>query len=61
MAEIEINVMDRESLGGKIGNEALLKKQLKSWTNKRNRLQKKIIWKFTKQHADKKLSKYYAP
>lgn len=61
MAEIEINVMDRESLGGKIGNEALLKKQLKSWTNKRNRLQKKIIWKFTKQCADKKLSKYYAP
>lgn len=61
MAEIEINVMDRESLGGKIGNEALLKKQLKSWTNKRNKLQKKIIWKFTKQRADKKLSKYYAP
>lgn len=61
MAEIEINVMDRESLGGKIGNEALLKKQLKSWTNKRNKLQKKIIWKFTKQRADEKLSKYYAP
>jgi hypothetical protein len=61
IAEIEINVMDRESLGGKIGNEALLKKQLKSWTNKRNKLQKKIIWKFTKQRADKKLSKYYAP
>jgi len=34
---------------------------LKSWTNKRNKLQKKIIWKFTKQRADKKLSKYYAP
>lgn len=61
IAEIQINVMDRESLGGKIGNEALLKKQLKSWTNKRNKLQKKIILKFTKQRADKKLSKYYAP
>jgi len=61
MAEIEINIMDRESLGGKIGNEKLLKQQLKSWTNERNKLQKKIIWKFTKQRADKKLSKYYAP
>jgi hypothetical protein len=61
MAEIEINVMDRESLGGKIGNEKLLKQQLKSWADERNRLQKKIIWKFTKQRADKKLSKYYAP
>jgi len=61
MAEIEINIMDRESLGGKIGSQKLLKQQLKSWTNERNRLQKKIIWKFTKQRADKKLSKYYAP
>ena len=61
MAEIEIRIMDRESLGGKIGTEELLKKQLKSWTKERNRLQKKIIWTFTKQGADKKLSKYYAP
>jgi hypothetical protein len=61
IAEIEINIMDRESLGGKIGNEKLLKQQLKSWTNERNKLQKKIIWKFTKQRADKKLSKYYVP
>jgi hypothetical protein len=27
MDEIQINVMDRESSGGKMGNEALLKKQ----------------------------------
>src|ERR1035438_113891 len=61
IAEIEINIMDRESLGAKIGSEILLKQQLKSWTNERNKLQKKIIWKFTKQSANKKLSKYYAP
>ena len=60
MAEIEINVMDRECLGRKIGNENLLKQQIKSWTKERNKLKKKIIWKFTKQHADKKLSKHYA-
>jgi DDE superfamily endonuclease len=61
MAEIEINVMDRECLGGKIGNENLLKQQIKSWTKERNKRRKTIIWKFTKQHADKKLSKHYAP
>lgn len=61
MAEIEINVMDRECLGRKIGNEKLLKRRLKSWTKQRNRLKKKIIWKFTKQDADHKLSKHYAP
>lgn len=61
MAEIEINIMDRQCLGGKIKNEAVLKKQINSWAKERNKLKKTIIWKFTKQHADKKLSKYYAP
>lgn len=61
MAEIEINVMDRECLGEKIGNEKLLKQQLKVWKKERNKLKKKIIWKFTRQDADKKLSKHYAP
>jgi hypothetical protein len=61
MAEIEINVMDRECLGGKIGNEKLLKHQIKSWTKERNKLKKTIIWRFTKQRADMKLSKHYAP
>lgn len=61
MAEIEINMMDRECLGQKIGNEKLLKQQIRSWTKERNKARKKIIWKFTKQDADKKLSKHYAP
>ncbi len=61
MAEIEINVMDRECLGEKIGNEKLLKQQLRVWKKERNKLKKKIIWKFTRQDADKKLSKHYAP
>ena len=61
MAEIEINVMDRECLGEKTGNEKLLKQQIKSWVKERNKLKKKILWKFTKQDADKKLSKHYAP
>jgi len=61
IAEIEINIMDRECLGRKIGNEDLLKQQINSWTKERNKRKKKIIWKFTKQHADNKLSKHYTP
>lgn len=61
MAEIEINVMVRECLGKKIGSEKLLNRQLKPWIKQRNKEKKKIYWKFTKQDADKKLSKHYAP
>jgi len=61
MAEIEINVMSRECLGEKIANVKLLNQQLKPWIKQRNKEKKKIYWKFTKQDADKKLSKHYAP
>ncbi len=61
MAEIEINVMDRECLGKKIGDEESLKKRLKPWAKERNEENKKINWTFTRQDADKKLSKHYAP
>ncbi len=43
MAEIEINVMDRECLGRKIGNEKLLKRQIISWTKDRNKRRKKLF------------------
>lgn len=61
MAEIEINMMDRECLGKRIGSEKLLKQRLQLWTKERNKAKKKINWTFTKQDADNKLSKHYAP
>jgi hypothetical protein len=61
MAEIEINMMDRECLGKRIRSEKLLKERLQIWTKERNDVKKKINWTFTKQDADKKLSKQYAP
>lgn len=61
MAEIEINMMERECLGKKIGNEKLLKQRIQAWTKGRNNEKKKIYWTFTKQDADRKLSKHYAP
>lgn len=59
VAEIEINVMDTECTGRRIGDKTTLTRQVRAWTKKRNQQKKKVNWRFTKQDADKKLSKYY--
>jgi hypothetical protein len=59
MAEIEINIMDRECLARRIGQEDELKSEISHWTNQRNKTKKKINWSFTKKDADMKLSKHY--
>jgi hypothetical protein len=58
-AEIEINVMDIECTGRRIGDMETLTQEVVAWTKRRNDQEKKINWKFTKETADKKLSKYY--
>lgn len=59
MAEIEINMMDRECLNRRIGSGDLLESEIKCWTSQRNNESRKIHWSFTKKQADIKLSKYY--
>ncbi len=59
MAEIEINIMDRQCTGDKIESKEKLIADLKDWAKDRNRNKKSIEWKFTRQDADKKLSKHY--
>lgn len=59
VAEIEIGIMDTECTDRRIKNKKILTKEVKSWTNQRNRKRKKINWTFTKEKADKKLKKYY--
>nr|CBH39736.1 hypothetical protein BSM_32150 [uncultured archaeon] len=58
-AEIEINVMDIECTGRRIGDLETLTQEVAAWTKRRNEHEKKIDWKFTREKADKKLSKYY--
>jgi len=60
-AEIEINVMDIECTGRRIGDMVTLTREVAAWTERRNDQRKKINWKFTREKADKKLSKYYVP
>ena len=60
-AEIEINVMDIECTGDRIGSKEILAREVAAWTTRRNDQKKKINWKFTREKADRKLSKYYVP
>ena len=59
MAEIEINMMDRECLARRIGEAEKLETEIHCWSRKRNEAKKKIQWSFTRQDADHKLSKHY--
>lgn len=59
MAEIEINIMDRQCTGGRIDNIKQLKSDLVIWSKERNKNQCKIHWNFNRQDADKKLSRHY--
>jgi len=59
MAEIEINIMDRQCTGGRIESQEKLVSDLYVWSKYRNRNRKSIEWKFTRQDADKKLSNHY--
>ena len=59
MAEIEINMMDRECLARRIGDAHVLESEVACWAQARNKAKKKIQWSFTKKDADEKLSKHY--
>ena len=59
MAEIEINIMDRQCTGGRIESKEILISNVMIWSKERNDRQCDIEWKFTRQDADKKLSKHY--
>lgn len=59
VAEIEIGIMDHQCTGTRIGTIEKLTEEVKAWTNARNKMKKKIDWRFTRQKADEKMSKHY--
>ena len=59
MAEIEINIMDKECLDRNIRSKKELTNELKTWCAQNNKEKRKINWSFTRKKANKKLSKYY--
>ena len=61
MAEIEIGILSRQCLDRRIANAQLLQREVDAWQSDRNRQCRTIEWKFTRQHADKKLGRHYVP
>ena len=59
IAEIEINVMNEHCTKRRFQSRENLKEEVDAWQKRRNRERAKIEWLFTKEKADKKLSKYY--
>jgi len=58
-AEIEVSVMGTECTDRRIGDVETLAREVAAWTRRRNHEKKVIDWSFTKEKADKRLSKYY--
>ena len=59
MAEIELSALSKQCLDRRIAQRRILAKEVLTWSAKRNRLQTKITWHFTKNNARDKLNRAY--
>lgn len=59
MAEIELSALSKQCLDRRIAQRRILTKEVTTWSAKRNRLQTKITWNFTKNKAREKLNSAY--
>lgn len=57
MAEIELSILSRQALGGRIPHAQVLTERIARWQETRNRMGAGIQWKFTKEDA-RKIFKY---
>lgn len=59
MAEIELSALSKQCLDRRIAQRRILAKEVLAWSEKRNRLQTKITWQFTKNKAREKFLRAY--
>jgi hypothetical protein len=59
MAEIEISIMERQCLAQRLPDQASARREVKAWERRRNAERRGIAWTFTRQDADRKLSRHY--
>jgi len=59
MAEIELSVLGRQALSGRVKNISDAKERVSRWQEKRNRQHAKIHWRFTSQDARIRLARLY--
>ena len=59
MAEIELNVLNNQCVGQRIGTIEKVREEVEAWENARNGFTKKINWQFTTEKARIKLKRLY--
>lgn len=59
MAETELSVLSRQCLNRRIADAAILKQEVASWLEQRNRARTMIRWQFSTQEARIKLRRLY--
>ena len=57
MAEIELSVLRRQAIKGRVPDEEVLKERITQWQERRNQAHATIQWRFTKKDA-RKIFKY---
>jgi len=59
VAEVELAVLEKQSVGGRVPDMMTLTKRAKSWEHDRNAANKKVNWQFTTKDARIKLRRLY--
>lgn len=59
MAEIELSILSRQCLSGRIPAKEMLKQEVKAWQTERNHSGATINWRFTTKDARIKLKRLY--
>lgn len=59
MAEIELSVLTRQGLTGRVASRAEFEQQVAAWLNQRNDKLAKVDWQFTTADARIKLKRLY--
>jgi hypothetical protein len=59
VAEVELAVLEKQSIGGRVPDHASLAERVRAWQRERNSLKAKIDWQFTTVDARIKLRRLY--
>ena len=59
MVEIDFSALSKQCLNRRIGEIAILTKEVYSWVKERDRLKTKINWQFSKNKARDKFVRFY--
>lgn len=59
MAEIELSILTRQALAGRIGSQELMRQRIDAWCSPRNQDLRPIQWRFTTADARIKLKRLY--